>query len=147
MPRAHHRASSDVPLSMAAHFSAAEFLCRCARPECDAIRDVSPDLLARLERLRERLGRPLVVTSGIRCAWQNQRVGGVDGSEHVLGRAADLAMPTSPERYAVIEANFTVPTLFTRLGVGGTFVHVGVSDELASKVLWVYGQRSRGERV
>lgn len=122
-----------------AHFTAAEFRCRCGRAECDALTEVSLDLLARLERLRERFDRPIVIVSGLRCAWHNTRVGGVDGSEHILGFAADLGAPTSTERYDLIAANFTAPTIFTRMGVGKSFVHVGVSGELAQDVLWVYG--------
>lgn len=44
-----------------------------------------------LEPVRKELGRPLTVTSGYRCKALNKAVGGVPGSYHVMGMAADLA--------------------------------------------------------
>lgn len=43
-----------------------------------------------LDPLRERWGKPIEVTSGYRCAKLNRAVGGVAGSQHVKGEAADI---------------------------------------------------------
>ena len=43
-----------------------------------------------LDPVRELWGRPLVVTSGYRCTELNRQVGGVNGSQHLTGLAADL---------------------------------------------------------
>ena len=43
-----------------------------------------------LDPLREAYGKPICVTSGYRCAALNKRVGGVTGSQHVKGEAADI---------------------------------------------------------
>ncbi|MDR1472543.1 MAG: peptidase M15 [Synergistaceae bacterium] len=51
---------------------------------------ISALLLDRLEALRAAFGRPLVITSGYRCAEHNARVGGAAGSLHLTGRAADV---------------------------------------------------------
>lgn len=56
---------------------------------------VHPVLLAALDALRERLGRPIVITSGYRGAQHNADVGGVPTSLHMRGAAADLIAPTS----------------------------------------------------
>lgn len=43
-----------------------------------------------LDPLRERYGRPIIVTSGYRCQKLNKLVGGVKYSAHLDGRAADV---------------------------------------------------------
>ena len=43
-----------------------------------------------LDPLRERLGVPVLVTSGFRCVELNEAVGGVPTSQHCLGQAADI---------------------------------------------------------
>lgn len=43
-----------------------------------------------LDPLRQAWGKPIIVTSGYRCARLNQLVGGVSNSAHLRGYAADL---------------------------------------------------------
>lgn len=43
-----------------------------------------------LDPLREKYGKPIIVTSGFRCAALNKCVGGVTGSQHRKGEAADI---------------------------------------------------------
>lgn len=43
-----------------------------------------------LDPLREKYGKPIIVTSGYRCAALNKCVGGVTGSQHRKGEAADI---------------------------------------------------------
>ena len=43
-----------------------------------------------LDPLREAWGKPIVVTSGYRCAALNKAVGGVPTSMHLSGHAADI---------------------------------------------------------
>ena len=68
------------------YFSAWEFDC----PHCGATKGPAPELLDVLDRMRHKLGRPLVIVSGYRCPEFNARVGGIPGSEHQWGRAADV---------------------------------------------------------
>lgn len=75
---------------LSAHFSAAEFRCRCGRPECQARVLPSPALIEALERLRARVGMPIRITSGLRCTEHNARCGGAPRSFHMQGLAADL---------------------------------------------------------
>jgi len=50
-------------------------------------------LAARLELVRELVGRPLVISSGYRSPDLNAAVGGAPTSAHVLGLAADFISP------------------------------------------------------
>lgn len=118
------------------------FHCSCGRPECDAP-PPSKDLLSRLELLRYRVERPIVVTSGPRCAWYNSQpsVGGAEDSDHVTGEGADLAAPDSRTRYALLAANFRGTPIFRRVGVGRDFVHVGIVALKLQDVVWHYYPR------
>ena len=44
----------------------------------------------KLELVRQALGKPIVITSGYRCAELNKRVGGVSTSAHTRGLAVDF---------------------------------------------------------
>lgn len=43
-----------------------------------------------LQPVRDRLGKPIIVTSGYRCRELNKKVGGSKTSQHMKGEAADL---------------------------------------------------------
>ena len=51
-----------------------------------------------LDKVRERWGKPLRVTSGFRCDELNTAVGGVKKSHHTLGCAADIVAGTPKDR-------------------------------------------------
>ena len=72
-------------IKIAEYFSLYEFECPC----CKRVM-LSPDLLARLNHLRMVINRPIYINSGYRCKEENHKVGGVSGSYHLLGMAADI---------------------------------------------------------
>ena len=43
-----------------------------------------------LQPIRDKLGKPIIVTSGYRCAHLNNLVAGVKNSQHLIGQAADI---------------------------------------------------------
>ena len=45
-----------------------------------------------LQPLREKLGKPIIITSGFRSVKVNNLVGGVANSEHLYGQAADFVV-------------------------------------------------------
>lgn len=117
-------------------FQPLELKCRCQRPECDALPSVVPELLRRADDCRRRYGAPMIVTSGLRCPWWNERQGGKPDSEHLTGEALDIRCTTSVNRYALIDA--AIMAGFRRIGLAGNFIHLGVSHVLAQDVLWPY---------
>lgn len=126
------------------YFTPDELRCKCGRPRCDALTTVTPDLLSRLNLLRHRVGRPLIVTSGLRCRFWNEKSGGEKDSEHLTGEAADLACGSGRERFQLLSAIFESKTpLFTRFGVGASFLHVGVSTTHPREVTWTYTNTTR----
>lgn len=45
-----------------------------------------------LQPLRDKLGKPMIITSGFRSAKVNQLVGGVSNSQHLYGQACDFVV-------------------------------------------------------
>lgn len=82
----------EVPMA-SEHFSLSEYACDCAG-YCSGFPVMpDPELTARVEALRCACGRPVILTSGVRCALRNEEVGGVSWSFHKRGHAADLYCP------------------------------------------------------
>ena len=69
------------------HFKVKEFACKCG---CGK-QDIDQRVVDMAETIREALGVPVRVNSGCRCEKHNAKVGGVTGSFHTKGLAADLS--------------------------------------------------------
>ena len=86
-------AEARTPLMATPHFAMEEYRCDCAG-YCDGWPcAVEPELLEKIEALRCYFGRPVIITSGVRCEARNEEVGGVSWSFHKRGCAADLYCP------------------------------------------------------
>ena len=78
------------------HFLMSEYACDCAG-YCDGFpAEPQPGLVSRIEALRQAVGAPVIITSGVRCEERNEEVGGVAWSFHKRGAAADLYSPGVP---------------------------------------------------
>ena len=82
----HHR---DVPESLWRwkNFSPVEIACRGTGQL-----KLHPEALDKLQALRDRLGKPLIVRSAYRSPEHNRNVGGAPRSKHMDGTAFDIAM-------------------------------------------------------
>ena len=76
------------PDQISTHFARSEFACKC-RCGFDTV-DIG--LLAVLETIRAHFDAPVMVMSGCRCASHNADRGGVEDSQHLIGRAADISV-------------------------------------------------------
>lgn len=84
---------------------------------------VDEDALDRLQILREKIGRPIVVVSAYRSQKHNKAVGGASRSYHLNGQAFDISMANhSPNAFeaAAREAGFTGFGFYPRSG----FMHI-----------------------
>ena len=114
------------------HFSKKEFACK----DGCGFDTVQPGLIKVLERIRERLRRPVKIVSGCRCAKRNADVDGAKNSAHLRGYAADVKVVGSRERFELVWAALSVGV--TRLGIGQNFVHLDIDPDITGSVMWVY---------
>ena len=108
------------------YFSKNEFRCHCGGRYCNGF-PVEPNLkLAHLlDQIREHFGKPVIITSPIRCPQHNAIVGGVSNSQHLYGNAADIQVQgVAPS----VVADYVETLMPTWGGIGRykTFTHVDV---------------------
>jgi zinc D-Ala-D-Ala carboxypeptidase len=74
-----------------AHFSFAEFACKCNGrfKSCRRIW-IHRGHVRRLEAYRDRVGGQVIIESGCRCKGRNDEVGGASMSQHMFGLATDV---------------------------------------------------------
>ena len=117
------------------NFSWHEFNCHDGTPVPGIYKDNIIDLVTDvLQPLRDVLDVPIKIISGYRTSLYNRNCGGVENSQHLLGRAADIDI----QGMTVEEANYIVRgymmgrRVFTDQG-GGVgwykgFTHVDIRD-------------------
>jgi uncharacterized protein YcbK (DUF882 family) len=91
-----------------------------------------------LQYLRGEIGKPIRVNSAYRSPEHNAKVGGVSKSQHLLGKAADIAvkgMPTEILYQYIEDAISNGEMLQGGLGLYDTFVHY---DIRGTKARWDY---------
>ena len=116
---------------LARNFTVEELAC----PHC-GVCEMDPDFVARLQHMRDIVGRPIIINSAYRCAFHEWSVGGTGGN-HPWGRAADLHAPTRAEKRELYEAAQRAGML--GFGKYQTFLHV----DTTSAREWFYNSRAR----
>lgn len=86
------------------YFQKSEFKCKCGKYCNGYPAEIDMDMVKICDEIRKRIGKPIVVNSGVRCKQHNANVGGVSNSQHVYGTAADLQKPSgvTPKEMAAI---------------------------------------------
>jgi|TARA_R110000796_G_scaffold103565_1_gene212938 uncharacterized protein YcbK (DUF882 family) len=109
-----------------------EFSCKC---NCGSDQ-IDSELIRKLQEVRDALGEPMRITSGIRCNTHNSKVGGTAGSSHLEGNgtAVDIACDNSAYRQKILSA---ITPVFVRVGIAKTFIHCDV-DVNKSANIWLY---------
>lgn len=108
------------------------FACSCGK--CDT--KPTTRLLDTLQIIREDVGFPMKVTSGPRCPDYNSTILGSKYSEHIDGDGSDIECLHSRQRFILIDA--AINSGINRIGIGKTFIHLGVSETNDQMVMWVY---------
>lgn len=124
---------------LSTNFKVSEFLCKGSG--CCTEGKIDEKLVEILQQIRDHFGKPVYISSAYRCPAWNKKVGGVSGSYHTYGRAADIMVEdTAPAEVARYAESIGV------LGIGlyetdadGYFVHV---DTRTNKSYW-YGQKQQ----
>lgn len=120
------------------HFWRSEFDCHDGTPYPQAwINDRLLPLCIALEKLRTAVGVPLIIHSGYRTTAYNRRVGGATQSQHLQGRAADIACAVAPAKVAdLLEQMIASPETLMQIPQGGigrysTFTHYDIRGTAA----------------
>lgn len=73
------------------NFKYSEFKCKCGGKYCNGYPvPFSYDLAKNLQTIRTHFGKPLIITSPLRCETWNSKQGGVKNSKHKKGWACDF---------------------------------------------------------
>lgn len=111
------------------NFSVDEMACPC----CGKAEMVTA-FMERLQALRDKLNKPLAITSGYRCLKHNTAIKGAAESKHLDGIACDIAVVNGADRHELVKAAFELG--FTGVGIAKTFVHLDIRDGI--KTIWLY---------
>lgn len=100
--------------------------------------NLHPDLMALLKELEEHMGFELQINSGYRDPDHNKEVGGVTDSEHTHDPAegVDVLCQRSGTRFKMLHWLFAHGV--QRIGIGNTFLHIGIAEDLPRQVAWDY---------
>ena len=113
---------------VSANFARHEFECKCG---C-GYDTVDVGLIRVLQKMRKHFNKQVFITSGCRCMAHNERVGGGQRSQHLIGRAADVVVQdVDPDDVA--DWIDSVWPDFLGLGRYSTFTHI---DSRNTKARW-----------
>lgn len=114
------------------NFTRLEFQCPCGCGQQSA----DTELAEKLQLIRDKVDRPLKITSGYRCILHNAAVGGSSGSKHRYGMAADWRLvdrSINPVALGIIATQY-----FKAVGIywydGCAIVHTDTRD---AKATWL----------
>lgn len=118
------------------NFRVSEFLCHGTG--CCASGKIDEELVQILQKIRTHFGKPVHISSAYRCETWNKQVGGVSGSYHRYGQAADIKVEgIAPAEVAKYAESIGVKGIgLYETDSDGHFVHV---DTRLQKSFW-YGQ-------
>jgi zinc D-Ala-D-Ala carboxypeptidase len=99
------------------------------------------EFLEALDVARDIAGFPFIIRSGFRSVQHNRNLikqgyPASPKSSHLLGWAADIAVPSPRKRFILIES--LLDAGFNRIGVGDDYVHVDMDPNKSPNVMWVY---------
>ena len=106
------------------NFNLKEF--ECTHPEHRHVQ-LDEKLLEKLQKLRSKIGRPLIINSAYRCPERNAQVGGAKKSQHLFGRAVDVSIHNlNLSQNQILEMAKNLD--FTGIGLYNNFVHLDVRN-------------------
>lgn len=126
-----YQASDTSALSK--NFTREEFKCPCG---CTR-QMVDSELVEKMQAVREKLGKPIKITSGYRCIPHNAAVKGSSGSKHRYGMAADWRMKDrdiNPVALGILAQAVGFGGIGIYWHSRGAFVH---ADTRSTKATWL----------
>lgn len=97
-----------------------------------------------LQPLRDAWGLPLFINSGYRCRELNEKVGGVESSQHRKGQAADVGC-SDPLSLARLVMKLGLD--FDQMGIYPTFIHLSYKADGENRRQVFYSSKYKGEKI
>lgn len=97
------------------------------------------------ERVREIIGKPIIINSGYRCVKLNNAVGGSLTSQHLYAEAIDIRVPgkTSSEVFRILAASdLKYDQLILEKSGNAQWVHVSIGSK-KEKLIYKNGKYTR----
>jgi uncharacterized protein YcbK (DUF882 family) len=115
------------------YFKIQDFICSHT-----GLNKIQPELVERLDELRERCGFPFIITSGYRDPSHPEEAKKKKAGTHSQGIAADIKVSNGAQRYAIVE--HAIALGFNGIGVANSFIHVDIRecDDNTPSVMWKY---------
>ena len=115
------------------YFKKSEFACKCGKYCNGYPAEIDMNMVKIADKIRDRIGKPITINSGLRCKTHNANVGGVSNSQHLLGKAADLGCPSgcTPAQMASIAEEIMGDT--GGIGIYSWGIHI---DTRSIKARW-----------
>lgn len=88
-----------------------------------------------LQPLRDKIEKPIIITSGYRCLKLNEKVGGVPTSQHVYGQACDFKVDEISS-YEIAKAVLELYLPFDQMILYDDFVHISISPRDRRQLLY-----------
>ena len=115
-------------------FKREEFKCKCGGRYCNGYpAEIDMDMVRDADAIRERLGVPLRVNSGLRCRQWNQIQKGAANSRHLYGDACDLGKPEGVTVDKMLDVAEDVVGSSGGVGAYNWGIHI---DKRGSKARW-----------
>lgn len=116
-------------MQLSRHFYDSEF-----RNSSDMKMDVI--LIDKLQALRDIVGHPMTISSGVRTEAENSAAGGSKNSMHLTGKAVDISISgwSGEKKFKFLKAAFGIG--FSGIAQGKTFIHLDVRG--GSPSTWTY---------
>lgn len=95
-----------------------EFDCPCC-----GLFNVKDELLVKLQKMRSDFNKPMPISSGTRCIKHNKKVGGSEMSDHILGRAVDVACSNAIDRRELVRKALQY---FPTVGIKKDCIHLSI---------------------
>jgi len=117
------------------NFKFIEFRCS----DCGKVKPLDPKLIYLLQALRDKIGKPIYITSGLRCKSFNKQIGGYLDSPHLYGKAVDCKVK---DMSLIDFAREARDIGFSRVGIYKTFLHFDVIEPYPS-ASWVRDKENK----
>lgn len=109
-----------------ASFQAKEFRCKCDICNREQVHKCTPELLDKLQELRDSYGKPMILTSAYRCENHPVEAKKAVPGQHNKGTAVDILVKNGAEAHDIMKLAYSLD--FTCVVLGPGFVHVDVRD-------------------